>query len=70
MALTIALLLVLAGMTAAFGDKASVASALSAWCTNPANAEATYGQISTWDVSTVTDLSYLIHNAPCKSTFN
>ena len=47
----------------------NINSAVNAWC-NPAqnaSATATYGHISTWDVSQVTLMNYLFYN---KSTFN
>ena len=36
-----------------------IRTAVSAWCANPAAAKAKYGPIASWDVSKVTDLSYL-----------
>ena len=46
---------------AAFADKTSLAGALSEWCANQTDAHAKHGQVSTWDVSAVTDMSRLIH---------
>ena len=37
----------------------SLRTAVSAWCDNEASATTTYGHISTWDTSGVTDMSYL-----------
>ncbi len=41
--------------------------AVNTWIENPSEAEATYGHIKDWDVSKVTDMSYLFFN---KSNFN
>tara|TARA_B100000795_G_scaffold195751_1_gene149869 strand:+ start:88 stop:372 length:285 start_codon:yes stop_codon:yes gene_type:complete len=46
---------------AIFGDKTSLVSALNEWCANQTDAHAKHGQVSTWDVSAVTDMSRLIH---------
>ena len=40
-------------------DDASIRTAVRAWLLDAATAEATYGHISTWDTSGVTDMSYL-----------
>ena len=53
-----------------FPDKSSLQRALSEWCTNATEAQATYGPVSTWDVSRVTEMSELMHNSPCRSTFD
>ena len=53
-----------------FGDKSSIAGALSEWCADMTDAEAAHGHISTWDVRAVTDMSQLIYNTPCRSTFD
>jgi len=37
----------------------NIATAVRAWCENPATAEARYGHISAWDTRRVTDMSYL-----------
>ena len=37
----------------------SIRMAVRAWLSNPTAAEATYGHISTWDTSGVTDMSWL-----------
>ena len=42
----------------AFGDE-SIRTAVRAWMEDRAAAEATYGHISTWETSEVTDMSYL-----------
>ena len=58
----------------AFGDKASLQDALAEWCADPASATATYGHISGWDVSAVTDMSYLFcgdkYNGYCRGDYN
>ena len=46
-------------LTTANTDTASLRTAVSAWCDNEASATTTYGHISTWDTSGVTDMSYL-----------
>ena len=48
-------------------DKAELQTAVDAWVTDEATALATYGDINTWDVSNVTDMSSLFL---AKSTFN
>ena len=60
----LALLLLLGGVSyvpaqTVFNDRASLLTARSAWCADPAAARATYGEIGTWDVSRVSDMSYL-----------
>ena len=40
-------------------DDDSIRTAVDAWLSDSAAAEATYGHISTWDTSGVTDMSYL-----------
>lgn len=42
-------------------------TAVSAWCTDPVAAPSTYGDISDWDISTVTSSEDLF-NAYCSST--
>jgi len=42
-----------------FNDRASLLTARSVWCADPAAARATYGEIGTWDVSRVSDMSFL-----------
>lgn len=54
----------------AFVDKNSLVDALKEWCTDVADATATYGHISTWDVLAITDLLNLVRDAPCRSTFD
>ena len=54
----------------AFVDKSSLVDALKEWCTDAADATATYGHISTWDVLAITDLLNLVKDAPCCSTFD
>ena len=51
-------------------SRGALQKALVDWCADPANAEAAYGHISTWDVSATTDLQYLVSMAPCVNTFN
>ena len=65
-----------------FPDKSSLQRALSEWCTNATEAQATYGPVSTWDVSRVTEMTRLtssyvdtgpygeMRNCPCRSTFD
>ena len=42
-----------------FADRAALLAARDAWCANSTAAAITYGHISTWDVSVVTDLSWM-----------
>ena len=53
-----------------FSDKSSLQGALAEWCGNPASAEVAHGHISAWDTGAVTDMSSLVYNAPCRSSFN
>ena len=46
---------------------ANIQTAVDLWVSDSAAATTTYGAISTWDVSQVTDMSYLFNN---KQTFN
>ena len=48
-------------------DDSSIRTAVAAWLSNSASAEATYGHISTWETSGVTDMSELFEDA---SSFN
>ena len=48
-------------------DKTELQTAVDAWIANEADATVTYGDISNWDVSNVTDMSELFRG---KSTFN
>ena len=50
-----------------FSEKTTLQIAVNAWCSDATTASATYGYISTWNVSAVTDMSYLFKD---KSTFN
>ena len=50
-----------------FTDKANLQTAVDAWCVNSDSAYLTYGHISNWNVSQVTDMSYLFDN---KTSFN
>ena len=61
-----------------FADRAALLAARDAWCADPTAAALTYGPIGLWDVSNVTDLSFVFCgyyestydcNAAC-STFN
>lgn len=47
--------------------QANIQTAINAWVSNPTTAEATYGHIQYWDVSSVTDMSNLFAQ---KDTFN
>ena len=51
----------------AFADKAELQTAVDEWVSDATTAEATYGHISTWDVSAVTDMSELFYG---KRQFN
>ena len=42
-----------------FGSRAELLNATQAWCADPQAAEAEYGHISGWEVSSVSDMSYL-----------
>jgi len=42
--------------------------AVQAWCSDSAAATVTYGDINTWDVSLVTDMSYLLGHYSSDST--
>ena len=53
-----------------FSSKSSLQGALAEWCGNPASAEAAHGHISAWDTGAVTDMSSLVYDAPCRSSFN
>ena len=68
--LVLGVLLTLARTGSAFSTKSSLVVALDEWCTNAANALTTHGHISTWDVSVITDFSFLVTDAPCSSTFD
>ena len=46
-------------LTTAITDTASLRTAATAWCDDATAGDATYGHISTWDTSQVTDMSYL-----------
>ena len=48
-----------AGQNNVFTNKAALQTAVRAWCANPAAAAAIYGPINLWDISQVTDLSYV-----------
>ena len=49
-----------------FDSRAELLTAVDAWCTDAASAELQYGSIADWDVSRVTDMSYLF----CGSSWN
>jgi hypothetical protein len=51
-------------------DDSSIWTARNTWLSNPTAAEATYGHISTWDTSGVTDMSYLFCAHPGSSNCN
>ena len=42
-------------------DTASLRTAVTAWCSNATAGEATYGHISTWDTSQVTDMEKMFY---------
>ena len=52
---------------ASFAERSALSSAVNAWIADPVNAETTYGHISTWNTSHVTDMSELFKGI---STFN
>ena len=43
-----------------FSTRAELDTAISSWRSNEDNAKTEYGDINTWDVSAITDFSYLI----------
>merc|ERR1719469_1037027 len=47
-----------------FTTKASLKTAVQAYDTDPTAAIATYGPIAEWDVSAITDMSWLFYNLP------
>ena len=49
-------------LTTTFTTKASLTTAVKAYNTDPTAAIATYGPIADWDVSVITDMSYLFNN--------
>ncbi len=58
-----------------FTDKANLQTAVDAWCVNSDSAYLTYGHISNWDVSQVTDMSKLFDGTsgtygPERAAFN
>merc|ERR1711957_918839 len=48
-------------LTTTFTTKASLTTAVKAYNTDPTAAIATYGPIADWDVSAITDMSYLFN---------
>ena len=64
-------------LAAKFANRSTLLQARDAWCSDPVSAAATYGSIDLWDVSEVTDFSFLFCaepawtnlgcNANCKS---
>ena len=59
-----------AGQNNVFANKAALQTAVRAWCANPTAAAATYGPINLWNISQVTDLSYLFSYGNGCSSFN
>ena len=54
-----------------FDDRSSLDAALAEWCADPAIATAKHGNISTsWNVSAIVDMSFLLEQAPCGHLFN
>ena len=51
----------------AFANRAALLVARDAWCADPTAAAAIYGPISLWDISQVTDLSFLFCADSCTS---
>jgi len=67
----LARLVVPVNAAASFTTKADLKAALQAVvCDENADAIALHGAPDTWDVSLVTDMSFLIAGLTCKSTFN
>ena len=60
------LILLVASKCHAFADKAELQTALNAYCTNEADATATYGAIGTWDVRAY----HISFPLPCCPHFN
>ena len=48
-----------AGQNNVFANRAALLVARDAWCADPTAAAAIYGPINLWDISQVTDLSYV-----------
>ena len=42
-------------------DRNALRGAVDLWCSDEASALSTYGDISTWDTSLVTDMNYMIY---------
>ena len=61
--------LVTAGAVAQLDDT-SIRTAVTAWLTDAAAAEATYGHISAWDTSQVTDMARLFQNSDFNQNIN
>ena len=66
------MLFILVGMTVVCDaltaiTNANIHSAVDLWCSDEASALATYGHISGWDTSSVTDMKELFYE---KETFN
>ena len=54
-----------------FPDKTALQDALSDWCSDPTGTESEHGgPVSEWDVSQITDMSYLLWGVTCQSSFN
>ena len=51
-------------------DDTSIRTAVTAWLTDAAAAEATYGHISAWDTSQVTDMARLFQNSDFNQNIN
>ena len=56
-----------AGQNNVFANKAALLVARDAWCADPTAAAAIYGPISLWDISQVTDLSYVFCTLSCSA---
>ena len=60
-------ILIVATTSTMFTPKADLSTAVTAWIADEALATTNYGDISTWDVSKITDMSSLFDG---KSTYN
>ena len=49
----------------AFANRSDLLAARDAWCFHPTTAASAYGPINLWDISAVTDLSYIFCADPC-----
>ena len=59
-----------AAFESAFSDKANLVTALHAWCSNPASAEAVHGPISAWNTSRATSMRFTFYCVTTACSFN